>query len=305
MRYPATTLTDGIILIDKPAGPASAEVVRQMKRRLRPARVGHLGTLDPFATGLLPILVGEGTKLAPFIQDAPKVYSGLIALGTETDTLDRTGAIVRTADAPALEEVDLSALAAGFTGEIEQVPPVFSAIKRDGVPLYKIARQGGEILAPAPRRVEIFQLELIAEQDCMIGFTVSCSSGTYIRSLARDLGAAMGSAAHLSELRRIRCGVFAIEQTRSLAETLAALENGHAGDILISLRESLPQLPEVEADQRVETRLRKGDSRALDNLAPPNARLFKVVAEGRIIAVAETVSQVRSRLVRGFNRPTA
>src|SRR3984957_16535237 len=116
---------NGIILIDKSAGPTSAEVVRQVKHRVKPARVGHLGTLDPFATGVLPILVGEGTKLAPFLHDGKKHYSGLIALGVETDTLDRTGEVVRTAPLPAIDQTLLEAIAARFSGTIMQTPPIF------------------------------------------------------------------------------------------------------------------------------------------------------------------------------------
>src|SRR5271156_4430724 len=142
---------NAILLVDKPAGISSAEVVRRVKSRVKPARVGHLGTLDPFASGLLPIMIGEATKLAPFIADGPKVYQGVIALGAETDTLDRTGTIIRITDPPELTLATLSQVAARFTGKIEQIPPVFSAIKRDGVPLYKLARRGDEVEPPAPR----------------------------------------------------------------------------------------------------------------------------------------------------------
>src|SRR5713101_4095744 len=128
-------LMDGVVVIDKPAGPTSAEIVRQLKARLgKRTRVGHLGTLDPFATGVLPILIGEGTKLAPFLQEGEKEYAGSIKLGAETDTLDRTGEVMRTAAIPALDPARLSAVAAEFTGLIEQTPPIFSAIKRAGVP---------------------------------------------------------------------------------------------------------------------------------------------------------------------------
>src|SRR5690348_3972653 len=144
----ARVAMDGILLIDKPGGITSAEVVRRIKARVRPSRVGHLGTLDPFATGLLPILVGEGTKLAPFLQDGEKQYEGTIALGVETDTLDPTGLAVRTADVPAITPAMLAETAARFTGRIVQQPPIFSAIKRGGVPLYKLARRGDEVEPP-------------------------------------------------------------------------------------------------------------------------------------------------------------
>ena len=218
----------GIILIDKPAGITSSEVVRRIKAVVKPARVGHLGTLDPFATGLLPIMIGEGTRLAPFLEGGAKQYQGVIRLGAETDTLDRDGAVVRSAAIPALDRARLDELAARFTGTIEQVPPIFSALKRGGVRLYDLARRGGEVAPPPPRRVEIRMLTLEADGAAALRFAVECSTGTYIRSLARDIGVALGSAAHLAELRRIRSGSFAIEDAHPLEQALASL--GGAGD---------------------------------------------------------------------------
>lgn len=294
---------DGIILVDKPVGPTSAELVRAVKRFVRPERVGHLGTLDPFASGLLPIMIGEGTKLAPFIANGPKVYQGIIALGSETDTLDSTGTVIRSADPPELTRARLREAAARFTGTIEQIPPVFSAIKRDGVPLYKLARRGDEVEPPAPRQVEIHELTLEADSSSALSFTVSCSTGTYIRSLARDLGLVLGTVAHLSELRRLRSGNFILERAFPLADVLAGFEQGRAANMLIGLREALTDLPEVVVEGAIEQRLRNGDSRALDFLAPPQATMFKVIAHGHLLAVAEAVSRVTARVLRGFNHP--
>ena len=291
---------DGIILIDKPDGPTSAEVVRQVKYRVKPARVGHLGTLDPFATGVLPILVGEGTKLAPFLHEGEKYYEGLIALGTETDTLDRTGEVVRTAPVPEIGADQLAAIAARFTGTVTQTPPIFSAIKRGGVPLYKLARRGEEVAPPPPRDVQIERLELAVEGPGTIRFSLVCSPGTYIRSLARDIGIALESAGHLAALRRTRTGLFAIENARPLAVVLAALEQGDTG-CLIGLREAVPDLPEVDVDASIEKRLRNGDSRALDGNVPAQARkLFKVVADRRLLAIAEATSRVTAVIARIF-----
>jgi tRNA pseudouridine55 synthase len=291
----------GIIVIDKPSGPTSAEVVRLVKGRLgRAVRVGHLGTLDPFATGVLPILVGEGTKLAPFIQEGEKEYEGLIKLGAETDTLDRTGAVVRTAVVPMLEAARLDAIATQFTGVIEQTPPIFSAIKRAGVPLYKLARKGVEVAAPAPRHVEIMELELAAAGVKELRFRVVCSSGMYVRSLARDIGVALATAAHLDELKRIRNGSFSLAEAIPLTTALGVLERG--GDPgLISLRAALAAVPEVEVESATERSLRNGDSRALDGLAPRDAELFKVIAHGNLIALAEPVSRMTSTIARIFN----
>jgi tRNA pseudouridine55 synthase len=301
----STTLPlSGVILIDKPAGPTSAEVVRQVKWRVKPARVGHLGTLDPFATGVLPILVGEATKLAPFLHDGDKYYEGLIALGTETDTLDRTGEVVRRAAIAPFDEARLIAIAASFTGTITQTPPIFSAIKRGGVPLYKLARRGEEVAPPPPREVEIARLELTVTGADAIRFTMVCSPGTYVRSLARDIGMVLGGAAHLAELRRTRSGLFAIEDARPLDEVLAALERGDDAG-LIGLREAVPDLPEAAVDEATAMRLRNGDSRALDDLVPARAKFFKVVANGRLLAVAEATSRVTAVIARVFSSASA
>src|SRR5690242_9957482 len=211
---------DGVILIDKPAGITSAEVVRRVKARVKPARVGHLGTLDPFATGVLPILIGEATKLAPMLEGGDKHYEGAIRLGVETDTLDREGKPVREAALPQLEEHALAAVARRFTGTIEQVPPVFSAIKRAGVPMYKLARKDAAIEAPPPRTIEIKELSLRAEGRDTIRFTAVCSPGTYMRSLARDVALALGSAGHLGELRRVRSGRFTLSEAIAMEPAL-------------------------------------------------------------------------------------
>lgn len=305
----STLPLSGVILIDKPAGPTSAEVVRQIKWRVKPARVGHLGTLDPFATGVLPILVGEGTKLAPFLHDGDKYYEGIIALGTETDTLDRTGEVVRTAPIPPIDKARLGELAARFSGTVMQTPPIFSAIKRDGVPLYKLARRGEEVAPPPPREVQIQHLELTAEGADTIRFSLVCSPGTYMRSLARDIGVALDSAAHLAELRRTRSGGFAIENARPMGTVLTALDNGDDMG-LIAMRDAVPELPEVVIDAALEQRLRNGDSRALDGLVPSRDRdglvpprankFFKVIFDGQLLAIAEATSRVTAVIARVF-----
>jgi tRNA pseudouridine55 synthase len=290
---------DGVLLVDKPVGITSAEVVRQVKARVRPSRVGHLGTLDPFATGLLPILVGEATKLAPFLQDGEKEYEGVIRLGVATDTLDRTGAEVETAPVPPFTPAALSETAARFTGRVVQQPPIFSAIKRAGVPLYKLARRGGEVEPPPPREVEISRLALEAIDAESIRFVAVCSTGTYMRSLARDIGVALGTVAHLAELRRLRSGSFTIAAARPLAAVLEALAEKKAAG-LIGMRDALGTMAEADADALLVRRLRNGDSRALDGLVPEGAKLFKVVGEGALIAVAEATSRVTARVVRVF-----
>lgn len=293
---------NAILLVDKPAGISSAEVVRRVKSRVKPARVGHLGTLDPFATGLLPIMIGEATKLAPFIDGGDKEYAGLIRLGVETDTLDRDGAEVRRADVPAISSERISEVIAQFTGAIEQVPPVYSAIKRAGVPLYRLARRGDDVAPPEKRSVEIKRLDLICEAPDAIRFVATCSPGTYARSLARDIGIALGTVAHLEQLGRTRNGAFSIADAMPLADVLEALDSGAALACLINLRDALVGLPELVVDIAAEKRLRNGDSRALDSQVPQGSPLFKVISEGGdLIAVARTTSRVTAIVERIFN----
>jgi len=292
---------DGIILIDKPSGITSAEVVRRIKARVKPSRVGHLGTLDPFATGVLPIMVGEATKLAPMLEGGEKVYEGVIKLGVETDTLDRDGKVVREAPVPAIDADRLAEVAKQFTGKIDQVPPVFSAIKREGVRMYKLARKGNpEELEPPPlRNIEIKDLSLELMSSDEIRFVATCSPGTYARALARDIGIALGTVAHLKELRRTRSGHFALADAISLDDALniAADQSGH----LIGLRDALPDLAELNVDDEAEKLLRNGDPRALEGRVPAGTEMFKVIHKEQLIAVAKATSHVTAIIVRVFN----
>ncbi|HVA76627.1 MAG TPA: tRNA pseudouridine(55) synthase TruB [Candidatus Binataceae bacterium] len=294
---------DAVILLDKPAGITSAEAVRRIKRFVKPARVGHLGTLDPFATGLLPIMIGEATKLAPFLEGGDKEYIGTIKLGAETDTLDRDGAIIRTAEVPALTPGQLGDVASRFIGKITQTPPIFSAIKREGVPMYKLARKNIDIEAPPPREVEIKSLHLEAAGCDQIKFAVVCSPGTYVRSLARDIGAALGTAAYLDELRRTRTSGFHVADALALDAVVAALEAGDTAALkTLAPRQAVAAMPEIAVDSAAERRLRNGDSSALDMMAPVAAGYFKVISDsGALVAVARATSRVTAIIERIFN----
>jgi tRNA pseudouridine55 synthase len=249
-------------------------------------------------------MIGEATKLAPFIDGGDKEYAGVIRLGVETDTLDRDGAEVRRAEVPAISAEKIAGVTAQFSGMIEQVPPVYSAIKRDGVPLYRLARRGDEVEPPAKRNVEIKRLDLSFEAADAIRFVATCSPGTYARSLARDIGVAFGTVAHLEELRRTRNGAFSIADASPLAEILAGFDSDALPMRLIGLREALVGLPEVVVDATCEKRLRNGDSRALDSQVPPGGPLFKVVSsDGELIAVARATSRVTAMVERIFNPP--
>ena len=207
---------DGLLLIDKPTGPTSAEVVRVLKKALRVKKIGHLGTLDPFASGLLPICLGAGTKLSQFLMGEHKSYTGTLRLGVETDTLDSTGTVTRTAPVPDCTPTLLREIEQRFSGDSWQTPPMYSALKRKGVPLYKLARQGIEV-EREPRRVHLSHLALTCGEPPAIHFSVSCSKGTYIRVLAADIGVALNSVAHLTSLRRTSFGAFTLDQAIPLS----------------------------------------------------------------------------------------
>jgi tRNA pseudouridine55 synthase len=211
---------NGVIVIDKPPGMTSATVVDCVRRALRIDRAGHGGTLDPIATGVLPVCVGAGTKLAQFLLADDKAYEAEGVLGVETDTLDRTGAVTRECTAAVSREALTRALAAHL-GEQAQIPPMYSAIKQGGVRLHDRARAGEEVVR-APRAIRIDRLELLAFEPPRFRVAIACSKGTYVRSLIADIGSELGAGAHLGELRRTRSGRFTIEQAVTLDRLLDA-----------------------------------------------------------------------------------
>lgn len=210
-----------MLVVDKPAGKSSAATVDHVKRALRVERAGHGGTLDPLATGVLPICLNAATKLAGYLLADDKAYEAEGILGIETDTLDRTGRVLATADV-AVTEAALRAALVGRCGDQEQVPPMFSAIKQGGVRLYHRAR-AGEDVERAPRKIRIDRLELLAFEPPRFRVAIACSKGTYVRSIIADLGTDLGCGAHLAELRRTRSGRFTIEQAVAF-ETLGELD---------------------------------------------------------------------------------
>ena len=204
---------EGLLLVDKPAGITSHDVVMIVRRVYGEKSIGHLGTLDPFATGLLILLVGRATRLANFIQTEPKIYDATIAFGSETDTDDSTGTPVRAASPPSCHAVDAGI--AGLTGSIRQIPPAYSAKSVEGVRAYDAARKGAA-LELAPVEVEVFEWDIRGRSDTTIDVTITCGTGTYIRALARDLGRIAGSAAHLTSLRRVRSGDFDVSDATTV-----------------------------------------------------------------------------------------
>ena len=201
------TALDGAILIDKPAGPTSHDVVDAIRRKFGIKKVGHCGTLDPNATGLLIIVLGRGTKLSEKLMGDDKVYEGTIKFGVSTNSYDADGEILETKPVPALTLDRLDELAGGFVGDQMQVPPMVSAIKKDGVPLYKLARKGVEV-EREPRLVHIYNFRFTTYQEPLGEFRLACTKGTYVRSVAHDLGQKIGCGAHLATLRRSVSGKF-------------------------------------------------------------------------------------------------
>jgi tRNA pseudouridine55 synthase len=207
-------MQSGILLLDKPEGLTSFEVVRRVRRALKLRKIGHLGTLDPFATGLLPLCLKEATKLVPYLMPEPKTYRAVVRLGVATDTQDLTGReVARSEIWPTPAEVRRAA--AGFEGELMQTPPMYSALHYQGRRLYQLARRG-EVVALTPRRVMVHRLLVEAIELPRVTLTVTCSQGTYVRTLAHDLGAALGCGGHLAALRRLKVGAFRVEDALTL-----------------------------------------------------------------------------------------
>lgn len=305
---------DGILIVDKPPGLTSHDVVVRVKRVLSAKKVGHTGTLDPFATGVLVMGINQGTKLIPFLDKTDKAYRGVIALGVATDTFDSTGEIVERCEEGDLERVseeDILKVIEGFIGTIKQRPPIYSAVKVDGVRLYKLARSGVEVEVD-DREVKIFSVEFIEYERPRITLDVTCSPGTYIRSLAVDIGKALGFPAHLESLNRTRSGPFSIEDATTLGDFTAlgderGKDNGKNGNgavwgKVIGLREAVGDMVEVsvtekEADQIangaplfVENRpFNKRDSTDNEDVVVADGEVIKLVYKGRLLALARIV----------------
>jgi tRNA pseudouridine55 synthase len=287
---------DGLLVVDKPEGMSSAEVVRIVKRRLR-CKTGHLGTLDPFASGVLPLCLGAGTKVAQFLNTADKEYTGIIRLGSATDTGDPTGVVIHTAAVPEVSGQQLEETVACFLGERLQTPPMYSALKRGGTPLYKLARQGIEV-EREPRRVRIERLALRVSAPGAIDFSVACSKGTYVRVLAQEIASALGSVGHLEALRRTRFGPFSIDE----ATTLESFADG--GGTVLGLRESLRGMREIPLDVPAAAEARRGYTLLLSRLAcgRPDELAKLVGPDGAVVAVI-AMDRTGWRFARVFPEP--
>ncbi|MEO8144252.1 MAG: tRNA pseudouridine(55) synthase TruB [Betaproteobacteria bacterium] len=273
---------DGVLLLDKPVGPSSSAVLQSVKRLLEAEKAGHAGTLDPLASGLLPLLFGEATKFAQFGLDSIKEYVALVRLGAATDTGDAEGQVLERMAV----NVDAAALALALTrfrGAIEQVPPMYSALKHAGQPLYELAR-AGQTVERAVRHVTVHELELLERSGDVLRLRVKCSKGTYVRQLAVDLGLALGTVAHLEGLRRTAVGGFRLDEAVTL-DVLQAL--GDAGRLarLLPLDSLLEGLPRLELDEAQSARFLNGQAIALDGGAGP-CRVYG--RQGPLLGIGES-----------------
>lgn len=261
----------GILIIDKPAGMTSHDVVAVIRGAGRLQKVGHTGTLDPFATGVLPLCLNRATRLSNLLTSGDKRYDGEIALGVTTTTQDPTGEEVERRPVPeGLTLADVRAVAEGFLGDIEQRAPAYSAIKVDGKRLYKLAREGKEVERPI-RKVRVHSLAIDELEGDIVRFRVHVSKGTYIRSLAEDIGEALGCGAHLGALRRTGAGPFVISQAIPLAKARALAEEGDIGPLLLPMDAGLPDMPKVYATAEGYRRVTTGSflrRRELDGALP-------------------------------------
>jgi tRNA pseudouridine55 synthase len=285
-------LINGFVVIDKPAGITSHDVVSRVRRILGTRKVGHTGTLDPFATGVLPVAVNDGTKAIPFLDEGVKCYEAVMQLGVATDTLDMTGAVIRTADWLAVTQEKVEAVLKQFTGHLSQIPPMYSAIKQDGQPLYKLARQG-QVVERTAREIYIHSLELLSFALPLVSFRVVCSRGTYVRTLADDMGEILGCGGALKELRRIASGPFEISTSVTLEELEEAAQLGALETLSVSPYAALSHLPDIPLNDSELALVRHGRSPDWHDTEVPvptacdDGTLVRLTQNGTLIAVAE------------------
>ena len=281
---PAARALDGILLLDKPQGLSSNQALQRVRNLFRAAKGGHTGSLDPLATGLLPLCFGEATKVAGLLLGARKAYVAVAVLGVVTDTDDADGAVLRVRDVPPLDDDAIRAALRPLTGRIAQRAPIFSALKQGGEPLYAKARRGEAIDAPV-REVEVHALELLAREGARLRLRVACGSGTYVRGLVRDLGEALGCGAHVTQLRRLWVDPFTAPRMYTLEEleTLAAGGDEALDACLLPIEAGLAAYPRVTLDDDQARRLAQGQGVAAQAGAVATVAVFS--EGGRLLGI--------------------
>jgi tRNA pseudouridine55 synthase len=284
--------TDGILLIDKAEGESSYHVVKKIKPALNVPRVGHAGTLDPFATGLLIILLGQGTKLSRFIMAGRKVYLATMRLGVESDTLDATGKVTRRRKVPHFSHSILREAARDFVGEIEQVPPAYSAVRYRGRRAYRMARQGIRLELEG-RKVTVYSLDILSSRLPEVTARIVCSSGTYVRSLAADFGNRLGCGAHVSALRRLASGAFQVQSGYSSAKISGCQNREALRERIIPLVDAVPDMRSVKVEDELAKRVRRGYQPQCEDLPVigkqklSEEQYIKLINNGALLAVLE------------------
>jgi len=275
---------DGILNINKPTGKTSFSIVSLVRRLSGERRVGHAGTLDPAASGVLPVCLGQGTRVIEFLLNAPKAYRAEIEFGVATDTDDATGSIISRGDPSGVSRKSLLSALNSFCGLVSQTPPMYSALKHGGRPLYKLARQGISVERKSRLR-RIYRVELIDWQPPLATIEVECERGTYIRALARDLGELLGCGAHLRGLLRLRCGSFSLENAVSLSQLEDAFRGGYWQKLIYPIDFVLSQWAAVVVDNGAEEDIKKGRPLVLAPGDPSGERCRVYTRDGSFLAV--------------------
>lgn len=285
----------GFLVIDKPQGISSAKLVAIVKKSLGVAKIGHTGTLDPFATGVMICCINQATRLAGFFLYGSKTYEAVLYLGVETDTQDLTGEIIATHKITLLSKNYIQEIFQKFKGQILQKPPVFSALKHKGTPLYKLARRGQPVEKPA-RTVKISQIDIMDINLPEIRFQVTCSAGTYIRTLGADIGKALGCGGHLIKLKRVKSGYFSLKQALSLQDLQDMPRDNVFNKHLIKMTEALPQLATYNASEKEVENIKFGRKiESFLNISPPVGieNFIKIVDDQNdLIAILEYKKEV-------------
>ena len=279
---------NGVIVVDKPQGWTSHDVVGKMRRLAGTKAIGHLGTLDPMATGVLPLVLNKATRLSQFYMKADKAYEGTIVLGQATNSYDADGEPVGEAVACSFDMAEIEEQLTKFRGVIQQMPPAVSAKKINGVPAYKLARQNKPVVLSAVQ-VTIRKLEMLGFEGDQLRVYVECTGGTYVRSIAHDLGVALGCGAHLGSLRRVRSGEFGIGQARTMAQLTDLSAEGRLSEALVSTADLLPDFAMERVNEEVARQIRHGrDFNTSPFNVPRDAKYVKAVdGDGEIIAIGE------------------
>ncbi|MDH7601259.1 MAG: tRNA pseudouridine(55) synthase TruB [Armatimonadota bacterium] len=290
---------DGVINVDKPSGPTSHDVVDRIRQLIGQKRVGHAGTLDPLASGVLLICIGRATRIVEYLMSAWKEYRVRMILGVETDTGDAVGQVTAEHDASGITRAAFEEVVSSFVGEIEQVPPLYSAVKHDGKRLYELAREG-KIVQPSARKVTIYSIEVVSfdgdrqaqrkPQTREAELVVRCSSGTYIRSLCTDIGSRLGCGAHVSALRRTCVGKFRAEDAATLDELESAASEGRLKDYVMSLDRALElaEMPSVQVDQECVAAALNGRRIRCDFRGQDGTAVRILAPDGTLLAVGKT-----------------